>query len=130
MRMTFFEAVCAFLLGGTAYVLLEILWRGHSHMSMFFAGGLAFLLLHGIFSGIGTAWPLFAKCLWGAAVITSIEFLFGAVVNLEFQWNVWDYSTQPLNLYGQICLPYTLLWGLLTIPIVAFSRILSSFFIA
>ena len=34
-----------FILGGSAYVALEWLWRGWSHISMFFAGGTCFLLL-------------------------------------------------------------------------------------
>ena len=34
-----------FAVGGTGYVLLEFLWRGWSHISMFLAGGLCFLLV-------------------------------------------------------------------------------------
>ena len=34
-----------FLLGGTGYVLMELLYRGRSHYSMFLAGGVCFLLL-------------------------------------------------------------------------------------
>ena len=34
----------------------------------------------------------------------------------ELGWNVWDYSSMPLNLYGQICLPFSGLWFLLCIP--------------
>ena len=38
-------------------------------------------------------------------------------------WNVWDYSDMPLNLYGQICLPFTGLWFLLCIPAFGICRI-------
>ena len=62
-----------FFLGGTIYVLLELLWRGRSHVSMFCAGGLALLLLHGLF--LRFALPLFAQCLVGGLVITAIEFV-------------------------------------------------------
>ena len=34
-----------FYLGGSAYMGLELLWRGRSHGSMFLAGGLCFLLI-------------------------------------------------------------------------------------
>ena len=37
---------CAlFVLGGAGYVGLELAWRGRSHISMFLAGGVCFLLL-------------------------------------------------------------------------------------
>ena len=104
-----------FFLGGTIYVLLELLWRGRSHVSMFCAGGLALLLLHGLF--LRFALPLFAQCLVGGLVITAIEFVAGAIVNVRLKLNVWDYSKMPLNLYGQVCLPFSLLWCLLTLPI-------------
>lgn len=104
-----------FFLGGTIYVLLELLWRGRSHVSMFCAGGLALLLLHGLF--LRFALPLFAQCLVGGLVITAIEFVAGAIVNVHLKLNVWDYSKMPLNLYGQVCLPFSLLWCLLTLPI-------------
>ena len=113
MKLSIF--LLAFFLGGTLYVLLELLWRGRSHVSMFCAGGLALLLLHGLF--LRFALPLFAQCLVGGLVITAIEFVAGAIVNVHLKLNVWDYSKMPLNLYGQVCLPFSLLWCLLTLPI-------------
>ena len=113
-----------FFLGGTIYVLLELLWRGRSHVSMFCAGGLALLLLHGLF--LRFALPLFAQCLLGGLVITAIEFVAGAIVNVRLKLNVWDYSKMPLNLYGQVCLPLSLLWCLLTLPISFLSSYLAT----
>ncbi len=113
MKLSIF--LLAFFLGGTLYVLLELLWRGRSHVSMFCVGGLALLLLHGLF--LRFALPLFAQCLVGGLVITAIEFVAGAIVNVHLKLNVWDYSKMPLNLYGQVCLPFSLLWCLLTLPI-------------
>ena len=113
MKLSIF--LLAFFLGGTLYVLLELLWRGRSHVSMFCVGGLALLLLHGLF--LRFALPLFAQCLLGGLVITAIEFVAGAIVNVRLKLNVWDYSKMPLNLYGQVCLPFSLLWCLLTLPI-------------
>ena len=113
MKLSIF--LLAFFLGGTLYVLLELLWRGRSHVSMFCVGGLALLLLHGLF--LRFALPLFAQCLVGGLVITAIEFVAGAIVYVHLKLNVWDYSKMPLNLYGQVCLPFSLLWCLLTLPI-------------
>ena len=66
-----------FILGGTAYVGLEYLWRGRSHISMFIAGGLAFALLDGIF--VRYQIPLLYKCAIGAALITALEFAAGYI---------------------------------------------------
>ena len=54
--------------------------------------------------------PLLMKCLLGAIIITAIELLFGYIFNIKYGMKVWDYSNQPLNLFGQICLPFSLLW--------------------
>ena len=53
---------------------------------------------------------LFKKCLLGAAIITAVEFVFGIIFNLYLNMNVWDYKGVPLNILGQICLPYSILW--------------------
>ncbi len=101
---------------------IELLWRGRSHISMFIAGGLAFALLDGIF--VRYYIPLPYKCAIGAAVITALEFTAGYIVNLRMGLNVWDYSNRPLNLYGQICPEYSLMWAGLTIPIAYLSSLL------
>lgn len=97
-------------LGGMLYVLLEWLWRGRSHPSMFLLGGLCFVLLGGFNEGQRPELPLWLQALMGAAVITALELACGLVVNQVLGWAVWDYSHLPLNVLGQICLPFSLLW--------------------
>lgn len=53
---------------------------------------------------------LFKKCLLGAVIITAVEFIFGIIFNISLNMNVWNYENVPLNILGQICLPYTILW--------------------
>ena len=36
--------------------------------------------------------------------------VFGLIFNCALGMGVWDYSRVPLNLWGQICLPFTLIW--------------------
>ncbi len=84
---------------------LELLWRGWSHCSMFFAGGTCFLLLGKL--GQVTKNPL-TRALVGTGIITGVEFLAGLLVNRNY--GVWDYRKMPLNVKGQICLPFCLLW--------------------
>jgi uncharacterized membrane protein len=52
-----------------------------------------------------------------AAAITAVEFAVGAVVNLWWGMEVWDYSSLFGNLFGQICPLYSFLWFLLCIPV-------------
>ncbi len=94
-----------FFIGGLGYVLVELLWRGYSHISMFFAGGICFLLLGQL---SGRRLPPAAKALLGSAMITGVELSIGLLVNRDF--SVWDYRTMPHSFMGQICLPFSLLW--------------------
>lgn len=57
--------------------------------------------------------PLIMKCLLGAVIITIIELIFGYIFNIKYQMNVWNYENMPMNLFGQICLPFSALWFLL-----------------
>lgn len=99
-----------FCVGGWVYTFIEILWRGYTHWTMFFLGGICFVILgliNEIFSWtLGFVW----QCLIGATAITVCEFIAGLVLNVWLGMGVWDYSNVPLNLLGQICLPYFLLW--------------------
>lgn len=111
-----------FLIGGVGYTLIEFLWRGYSHWSMFVLGGICFVFLAKIAQKRGEKFPLWRCCLYGALGITALEFVTGCIVNLLLGWNVWDYSDEPFQLLGQICLPFTSLWFLLCIPTVCFAE--------
>lgn len=115
MKQTF-KAVFLFLCGGLLYVLFELLWRGYSHWTMFLLGGLCFFLIGAINEYIPWDMPLVKQGLVGSfGVVTPLEFITGCIVNLWLGWDVWDYSEIPLNLLGQICLPFSLLWVLISI---------------
>lgn len=101
------------LFGGITYGLIEILWRGHTHYSMVITGGICFLVIYRLSE---LERNIVVKSIMGALAITTIELTVGVVVNIIFGLGVWDYSEVPLNLLGQICPIYTLLWFLLCIP--------------
>ena len=105
--MKFWKFLLLFLIGGSGYVGLELLWRGRSHVSMFLAGGVCFLLL-GKLNRCKSQFSLPVRCILGAGSITSVELLAGLLVNRDYR--VWDYRAMPLNFLGQICLPFSLLW--------------------
>lgn len=103
--MKLWKKAALFCLGGGAYVVLEILWRGRSHYSMFLAGGTCFLLLGRLRR---VKLPLMVKAGLGALVITGVELLAGWIFNSDY--SVWDYRALPYNFQGQICAAFTLLW--------------------
>ena len=98
------------MIGGALYVLLELLWRGYSHWTMFFLGGTCFVVLGLLNEVVPWEVPLWRQALLGTALVTVAEFTVGCVVNLWFGWQVWNYSHMPGNILGQICPLYTLLW--------------------
>lgn len=106
----YLKTVFLLLAGGLLYVAVELIWRGYSHWTMFFLGGTCFALIGAINELIPWCMPLWKQANIGAAIITLLEFLTGCIVNLWLGWNIWDYSSVPLNLLGQICVPYILLW--------------------
>ncbi|MDD5923848.1 MAG: hypothetical protein PUC88_03535 [Clostridia bacterium] len=105
------------LAGGLLYGGLELLWRRRTHWSMIITGGLCVLLLYRTFDKF-KGLTLLIKCIIGSAIITSIEFAVGCIVNLWLKLDVWDYSRLHFNLLGQICPLYSLFWALLSIPVV------------
>ena len=108
------EYASAFIFGGVMYGALETIFRGFTHPSMLITGGLCFAGLYAIDKR--PALPLFWRVIIGALLITSLELIAGCICNLWLGWNVWDYSHLHPNLWGQICLPFSLLWAVLTIP--------------
>jgi len=106
----FLRMTTLWLWGGFIYYVIEILWRGYSHPSMFVVGGLCFLLLGGINYYLPWRMGLVYQALLGGVIITAAEFISGLILNIWLGLNIWDYSDAPLNLMGQICLPYVFAW--------------------
>ena len=107
------EYIAVFTVGGLVYGLLEIIWRGWTHWTMLICGGLCFTLMYLIArTPMRAAQKLFA-C---AAVITTVEFVTGCIVNLTLGMGVWDYSALPFDLLGQLCPRFSMLWLGLSVP--------------
>lgn len=89
-----------FITGGILYVIIELLWRQKSHISMFFAGGTCLALIDKVCNHLICRKKTWVKCLVGSGIITLVEFITGVVVNLQLKLNVWDYSMTRFNLLG------------------------------
>ena len=84
------DLIVMFLTGAFVYPLTELLFRKRTHISMALAGGLACMLLHGLFSTYPMSFPV--KFIVSSALITAIEFIFGFIVNIKLKLGVWDCS--------------------------------------
>ena len=123
--MKFFEYIFLFTLGAIGYGAIETSWRGYTHWTMLLTGGVCFLLVYIIANH--SAFPFWQMCIASMAVITAIEFVVGLIVNVTLGWNVWDYSDMRYHLMGQICPMFSFFWLLLSVPGIAFSRLLRKF---
>lgn len=115
-----------FGVGAVLYGLIEVVARGYTHWTMALTGGTVMVLLNLI--NQTRELHILIKCLLGAVVITSLEFCVGMVSNVVLGWNVWDYSDKPLNIWGQICPQFTLVWFFLSIPAFALCSFIESRF--
>lgn len=118
--MKIWKQAILFYLGGSAYMGLELLWRGHTHGSMFVAGGTCFLLI-GLLNRLRSRLPLLLRAVAGAGIVTMVELGIGLLVNRNYE--VWDYRGRPGNFLGQICPLFSLLW----IPVSLFALALHGF---
>lgn len=97
-----------FVFGGVSYAMIEILYRGFTHFSMFIAGGVCFIIL--IQLSISNI-PFLLKCLAGGIAVCTVEFAAGCIVNLWLKLNVWDYTHYGYHIMGQVCLRYLVIWS-------------------
>ena len=113
---TFFKYFTLFSLGGLLYMMIEILFSGSTHWTMGILGGLCFLLIGLINSTFSYDFSLIKQMTISAILITTLEFVAGVILNLGLHLAIWDYSRLPLNILGQVCLPFSFIWFFLSLP--------------
>lgn len=116
------HSVLLFCIGGIGYPVLELLWRGRTHSSMALAGGISLCLIDRTCDKKRKHPVSLKQCALCAALITMVEFFIGFFVNIIGRRKVWDYSNLPANLMGQICLPFSIGWFFLSIPLIGLCR--------
>ena len=99
------------VLGGTLYYAFEMIFRGFSHWSMFIHGGICMVFF--AWQGRSECFsnPLWIQVLRCTVFVTACEFITGLIVNKWLKLAVWDYSDQPFQLFGQICLPFAVIFS-------------------
>lgn len=119
----FLKYLFLFILGGSSYVGIELLYRGYSHISMFVVGGCCFLFIGLINEILSWETPIELQILYGLIFTLFIEFISGCILNLWLKLDIWDYSNLPFNILGQISLLFAILW----IPIILVGILLDDY---
>lgn len=120
------EYLLIYLFGAAGYPLAEWLYRGYSHYSMVIVGGIAFCLIYTIC--VAKPLPLFCRPVLAGMAVTLLEGVSGAILNLWLGLSVWDYSADPFQIAGQVCLLYAFLWMLLSAVLLPFCLFLQNCF--
>ena len=109
------KAVTIFFIGSMAYGMMEVAVRGFSHISMGFLGGISFMFIS--FLNIKRRQgeiSLVPQMLLITVFITAAEFVAGLILNVWLDMGIWTYEGVPLNVYGQICIPFIAIWFVLS----------------
>lgn len=86
-----------FIISGLIYIMLELIWRGRTHWTMFLCAGLCGLVMANINNNLLEFDTDFLKqVIVSALCCTGFEFLFGIMFNGDF--SIWDYR----GLWGTI----------------------------
>lgn len=113
LQNTVYKNIIIFVIFGISYVSLELLYRGHSHVTMFFVGGLCGLLI-GLINEYTPKMPIVLQMTIGSIIVTLLELVTGYILNIKLGLNIWDYSNLTFNYKGQISLIFSILWFLLS----------------
>lgn len=124
-----FKYLFLLCIGGSIYYLIEVLYRGYSHYTMFIVGGICFVLIGLLNEGMSWDLCIEKQVGLGLAAVLIVEFISGCILNLWLGLHIWDYSKLPFNILGQVCLPFALLWiPLVTVAILLDDSIRYTFF--
>lgn len=104
-----------FLFGFMAYITIEVCYRGYSYPLMGICGGIAVLLIDKINNKISWDTDILIQGACGSLIITFFEFVIGELFLNGVLPVMWDYSNVFLNYKGIICLPFSLIWVVLSI---------------
>jgi len=121
--------IILFIMFGCIYIVLEVFMRmfrgemvgihgltypsfaGWTSIWMFPIGGSCIFIIG--YLNEKKKLPIWSQVILGTLTVFSIEFVTGLFFNVWLGLHLWDYSTWPLNIMGQITLIYLPVWALL-----------------
>ena len=110
--------IVLFITFSALYVWIEIMFRNRSDRSMLALSGVLGVALGLLNNVIPWSMPLVQQALIGGfLIVTPMEYIVGKyLVNQDL--SIWNYSNMPLNIDGQICLPFTLIWCVISLGVI------------
>ncbi len=114
MCKCFLKYFTVFAVGAMAYGLIEIAARGFTHITMGFLGGISMIVISILNDMRRKGLPLITELIIITIFITVCEFIAGIILNVNLHLNIWDYSQIPMNIMGQICVPFMFIWLILS----------------
>lgn len=102
--------------GGALYFFAEVAWktlRDHPETiswTMLLVAIILCIPLERFGAELPWDMPLTLQAIICGAAITATELVAGLILNVWLGLGVWDYSNLPLNLWGQICPQFAVLW--------------------
>ena len=121
-EICFLFFIYAFL-GWTVEVIYAAVTRGVLENRGFLRGPLCPIYGVGVLVVIGLLWPvkdnLLLLFVCSVLATTTLELVTGFLMKTFFHHMWWDYSKEPLNFHGYICLRFSLIWGLACVFVVA-----------
>lgn len=115
MRRVLAETFTIFAVGAVGYGAIEVLVRGHSHISMAVLGGVSMIAIHLLGDDRRDGASFIGLLTMSALFITACEFLAGEILNVGLKMHIWSYCKTPLNIDGVICLRYSVCWVFLSV---------------
>lgn len=79
-------------------------------------GAMLILLSIKILDGVFMIKPLpslFSNFIIAIIITTLLEYYVGVILEKLFKCKWWDYSNEPFNIKGRVCLKYSIFWGML-----------------
>ena len=97
MKKKLIPLITIFCTSGLIYIVLELLWRGRTHWTMFVCAGICGLVM----AAVNDNWLEFEtdfriQVVASALMCSTMEFIFGIIFNGDF--TIWDYR----GLWGTI----------------------------
>lgn len=106
--------IILFLVGYCVYIAIEVTFRNYSFPLMGIVGAVSFILIDRINEVMPWDTDLIIQSIIGSLIVTAFELVVGEGLKIFNQPPMWDYSSLPLNFDGVICLPFSLIWILLS----------------
>ena len=89
-----------FTVMGSIYYLIEIIWRGYSHVSMFILAGVCGICIGLINEILSMDTPIWLQAIIGSCIVTTGEFISGCILNLPLL----PFISSGMRMYSNDCI--------------------------